>query len=78
LLFDLRSGLDDLQKSEMIASLVTSVVAGVVSFIGAPYATPSPKGQHFDMVRSVSDYPEASSLTVTLSCGPCVARELGW
>ena len=30
------------------------------------------------MVRSVSDYPEASSLIVTLSCGPCVARELGW
>jgi hypothetical protein len=31
---------DDLQKSEMIASLVPSVVAGVVWFIAAPYATP--------------------------------------
>ena len=40
--FDLRWRLG-LQKSEMIASVVTSVVAGVVSFIAPPYATPSPK-----------------------------------
>jgi hypothetical protein len=25
-----------------------------------------------------TDYPEASSLTVMLGCGPCVARESGW